>query len=423
MRENFLLLMVSLLWAVCFSVLGIGRAQALELTMYSNPIESPFILENVRNWEKKTGNKVTVLSGPAVSSNILALYQQHLSAADSDIDVYQVDVVWAALLGRHFIDLKPSSKGAEARHIRSVIESNTVHGRLVAMPLYLDVGLMFYRKDLLSKYAQPIPQTWQELAASAKIIVEAERAAGKRELWGLVFQGRAYEGLTCNALEWINAFGGGTLVDHAGRVTVNNPNAVLALKEAASWIGTLAPKAVLNYSEEEARGVFQSGNAVFMRNWPYALGLGESNSSPVKGKIGLMPLPKGSAAGNTAGALGGWGLAVSKYSKNQAAAADLIFYLTSQEGQKQLNQLGSYSPSVTELFFDPATQAKNPVAVFDLFKHAVSRPTSVTAAKYDRVSKAVYTAVHATLSGKSSAEDALKTLEFSLNQLKGSGWN
>lgn len=423
MRIIFIFMSVHALLFVFYSKFYIGVAKAVELTMYSNPIESSYILSNIHAWEKKTGNKVTVLIGPAVSSDVLALYQQQLAASTSDIDLYQVDAIWAGLLGKHFIDLKPYSNGAEKVHIRSVIESNTVNGRLVAMPLYIDVGMMFYRKDLLDKYAQPIPETWQELAASAEIIVKAERAAGNQKLWGLIFQGRAYEGLTCVALEWLNSFDGGTIVDSEGRVTVNNPNAVAALKEAASWIGTIVPKAALNYSEEEARGVFQSGNSVFMRNWPYILGLGEAANSPIKGKIGVMPIPKGSATGKSSGALGGWGMAVSKYSKNQAAAADLLFHMTSKEGQKQLNMWGSYNPSVIELYSDPEAKAKNPIAIFDLFNNAVPRPVSVTGSKYNRVSSNFYHAVHSVLSGKSSAENALSKLETSLQEMRGDGWN
>ena len=101
----------------------------------------------------------------------------------------------------------------------------------------------------------------------------AEKKAGNTKMVGYVFQGKAYEGLTCNALEWIDAFGGGAIVDAEGRVTVNNPRAVEALAFVASLVGPVAPRGVLGYDEEATRGVFQKGDAVFMRNWPYALSL------------------------------------------------------------------------------------------------------------------------------------------------------
>ena len=104
-------------------------------------------------------------------------------------------------------------------------------------------------------------------------------------MWGFVFQGKAYEGLTCNALEWVDSFGGGTIVETDGKITINNPKAAEALDWAATLIGTISPEGVLNYSEEEARGVFQSGNAVFMRNWPYAWALGAGAGQPGQGQV------------------------------------------------------------------------------------------------------------------------------------------
>ena len=86
------------------------------------------------------------------------------------------------------------------------------------------------------------------------------------------------------------------IVDADGKITINNPQAAQALDMAKGWIGTISPEGVLNYAEEEARGVFQSGNAVFMRNWPYAWALANAADSPVKGKVGVAVLPQGRRA-------------------------------------------------------------------------------------------------------------------------------
>ncbi len=408
-----------LIVAVLFCV---GVAQAIELTMYCNPIEAPYVRECVKEWEKSSGNTVRILTGPAASTDVLALYQQQLAAGTSDVDLYEVDVIWPGLLANHLLDLKPYSKGAEKLHTPPVIANNTVDGKLVAMPLYLDAGMMYYRKDLLDKHGLAIPGTWQELIAAARTIMSAERAEGDQKLWGLVFQGRAYEGLTCTALEWIDSYGGGTIVDDEGKITVDNPAAVAALKEAASWIGSISPEGVLNYAEEEARGVFQSGNAIFMRNWPYAWALAEAEDSPVKGKIGIMPVPRGGEGEKSTGALGGWGMAVSKYSNHPAEATDLLFYLTGPEGQKKFSLLGTYTPSVVSLFADPDIQKKNPVAILDVFNNAVPRPAGVTGTKYNRVSSEFYNAVHSVLSGNASAEEATRGLEASLRRIGRGGW-
>ncbi len=122
-----------------------------------------------------------------------------------------------------------------------------VDGKLVAMPWFADAGLLYYRKDLLEKYNRPAPQTWADLTATAQTIQEGERKAGRAEFWGFVWQGRAYEGLTTNALEWVASHGGGTIVDGKGEVTINNPKAMEALKVAAAWVGKITPPGVLNY--------------------------------------------------------------------------------------------------------------------------------------------------------------------------------
>src|SRR5690606_12242894 len=125
-------------------------------------------------------------------------------------------------------------------------------GKLLAMPLYTDVGILYYRKDLLEKYNRPVPSSWQEMTDTAAYIQEQERAEGHKDMWGYVWQGKAYEGLTCNALEWISSFGGGQIVDPDGSITAGNEEAEKAVELAASWIGTITPQGVLNYSEEEA---------------------------------------------------------------------------------------------------------------------------------------------------------------------------
>ena len=263
-----------------------------------------------------------MISTPNSATERLALYQQMLAAGSADIDVYQIDVIWPGILASHFIDLAEHvDQETIDQHFPAIVENNTVDDALVAMPWFTDAGLLYYRKDLLEKYGKQPPTTWQELTETAKAIQDGERGAGNDKMLGFVFQAKAYEGLTCNALEWIDSFGGGTIVAEDGKITINNQQAAAALDLAATWIGTIAPEGVLNYSEEEARGVFQSGNAVFMRNWPYAWALGNAEDSPIKGKIGVAALPKGGADGKHTGALGGWQLAVSKYSAERRARA------------------------------------------------------------------------------------------------------
>lgn len=375
-------------------------------------------------WARKTGNEVRVISTPNSTTERLALYQQLLAAGASDIDVFQIDVIWPGILASHLLDLRPYIKGEVTDFFPAMIANNTVADRLVAIPWFTDAGLLYYRKDLLKKYNETVPETWDALTKTAQRIQQGERKSGHRGMWGFVWQGRAYEGLTCDALEWVVSHGGGTIVDNKGRVTINNPRAEAALAQAAGWVETISPPGVLNYSEEESRGVFQSGNAVFMRNWPYAWPLAQGAESPVKGKVGVAPLPRAAdKQGVHAATLGGWSLAVSRYSKHPILAIELVRYLTSAAEQKRRALVGSYNPTRPALYQDQAILETNPfyADLADIFTHAVPRPSTVTGAEYNRVSNAFWSAVHSVLSGSRTAKSALTRLQAQLERLRHRG--
>ena len=382
--------------------------------------------EGAEAWAKETGNQVKIVSTPNSATERLALYQQILAAGSADIDVYQIDVIWPGILANHMIDLGPHVPAEVTKeHFKAIVDNNTVGGKLVALPWYTDAGVLYYRKDLLEKYGKQAPATWQDLSATAKEIQDKERAAGNASMWGFVYQAKAYEGLTCNGLEWIDSWRGGSLVADDGKLTVNNPKAAEALAWAASTVGSIAPEGVLNYTEEESRGVWQSGNAVFMRNWPYAWALGNAPDSPIKDKIGVAPLPKGGPDGKNTGTLGGWQLSVSKYSANPEVAASLAVYLTSKAEQKRRAIKGSYNPTVEALYKDPEVLAAVPFFgdLYETFVNAVARPSKVTGAKYNQVSSEFFNAVHEVLSGKAKPDAALASLESRLNRLsRGGKW-
>jgi trehalose/maltose transport system substrate-binding protein len=378
----------------------------------------------VKPWEEATGNTVTIVPMPASTTDQFGQYRLWLAAGATDIDLYQTDVIWAPQLADHFVDLTEAAKDLAPTHFPSIIESQTVNGKLVALPIFTDAPALYYRKDLLEKYGKEPPKTWAELAETAQMIQDAERAEGKADLWGFVWQGNAYEGLTCNALEWVKSFGGGQIVEPDGTISINNENAVAALETAKSWVGTISPEGVLAYGEEEARGVWQTGNAVFMRNWPYAYGLGNGEDSAVKGLFAVTTLPVGKTGDGSAATLGGWNVAVSKYSTRQEAAISLALYLAGPEAQKQRALLDSNLPTIVALYDDPDIAASQPIIPQwkEVFLNAVPRPSAPTLGKYNEVSAKFWSAVHETLSGNGSAAENLELLEVELTDIKGSGW-
>ena len=372
-------------------------------------------------WARRTGNEVRLVAVPNSASERLGLFQQLLAAHAPDVDVFQIDVVWPGILAGHLVDLAPYAEDRPRQHFAAIVANNTVRGRLVAMPWYADVGVLYYRTDLLERYReQPVPQTWAGLAASAARIQDAERAAGRPRIWGFVWQGRAYEGLTCNALEWIASHGGGTLVDDQGRITVDNPRAIAAVRQAAGWIDRITPRGVLNYTEEEARAVFQSGQAVFMRNWPYAYALANAQDSPLRGRVGVAPLPKGGPDGVHAGTLGGGQLAGSRYSRHRDQAIDLVLHLTSAAEQKRRAIAAAYNPTIPALYRDREVLAAQPflAELEPMIARAVPRPAHSVGTRYNQVSAKFWSAVHAVLSGRETAPESLAALDRDLERLR-----
>ena len=366
-------------------------------------------------WAQKTGNKVEYYWRPSDGSVALQLYQQYWAAKSPDVDVYQIDVIWQGITAPHAVDLKKYYKEDEIKaYFPRIIENNTVGGKLVSIPLYTDAGILYYRTDLLEKYGyKEPPKTWEELAAMAKKIQDGERAAGKPDFQGFVFEGKASESLTCNALEWIYGYGGGSVIEPDKKVTINNPNAIKALNAAQSWVGTISPAGVTTYDEEGARNLWQAGNAAFMRNWPYAYALGADSKSAVSGKFDVTVLPKGGDSGTNAACLGGHQLMISAYSKVPDDAADLVRCLSSAEVQKKRAIDWSVLPTRPVLYSDPDVLAKYPFFKImpNVFNNAVARPSTVTGADYNQLSTAFFQNVNKVLTGAESGKDAVDHVE------------
>lgn len=385
--------------------------------------DQEYCVKHAQAWAQATGNVVKTISVSQNPVETLALFRQLFAAKSPDVDVIMMDVVWPGVIQKHLLDLKPFSNGVEREHFLAMVENMTVGDRLVGMPWYTDAGLLYYRKDLLVKYGRPVPKTWEELISTAEHVQTQERAAG-RTFHGYVFQGRAYEGLSCNALEWVASHNGGTVVRADGTIDVRNPGFIASLNMGRSLVSRVSPPGVLNYNEEDSRGVFQNGGALFMRNWPYAWGLLNKGDSVVRGRVGIAALPAGGTNGRPAATLGGWSLGVSKYSRFPKEAADLVLYMTSASTQKKRAIEASFNPTRPALYEDADIERANPfmVQLKDVFANSVARPSTVTATRYPRVSQQFWDAVHEVMSGRAEAEDAARRLEGRLHLVKRQEW-
>lgn len=388
--------------------------------------EYELCVDRLEVFMERTGYRVIPKPGPTDASLHLSVLQELSLTRSQGLDVYAVDVIWPGILADDLLDLREYFSPADlSDFFPAIVENNTVGDRLVAIPYYTDAGLLYYRTDLLERYGFGAPPaTWAELEEMAQVIQAGERAAGNDAFWGFVWQGRQNEGLTCDALEWFASEGAGSIVEIDGTIsaTPNNQQALAALSRAQRWVGTISPDNSPEIDEEASRAIWQSGNAAFMRNWPYAYALGNSEGSPIRGLFDVGPLPSGEAG--SAATLGGWQLAVSRYSRFPDEAAELVRFMTGTETQKYLAIEGSYNPTRLSLYSDPDILAANPFfgAMLDILNGAVARPSTVTGADYEALSTVFHTQVNEVLRGETTPEQALRTVEQNLVSLRGDGW-
>jgi multiple sugar transport system substrate-binding protein len=284
--------------------------------------------------------------------------------------------------------------------------------KLYAIPWYIDAGILYYRKDLLRKYGFSPPGTWDELVRAAEYISTKEEG-----LYGFIWQGKQYEGLVCNVLEYIWSNGGEVLKD--GRSILNSPKNVEALAFLRDLIEKYraTPPLVTTATEESTRSMFGNGKVLFMRNWPYAWNIFQREGSPVKGKVGVSPLP--SFPGNrSVSTLGGWQLGVNRFSRNAKAAEALIRFLTSGETEKRFALDFGYKPTRKFLYKDRELTEKQPfmAGLYDVFMNARPRPVSPYYMMMTQVLQPEFSAI---ISGIKTPEAGLKAAQRQIEHILG----
>ena len=364
---------------------------------------------------------------PSSSSTAKDFILGELIDDTSQIDVFPLDVVWPGDMADYLIDLNQYGVEAIKETIQQeILANNSPKGRLVSLPWYSDFGLLYYRKDLLEQYNFTVPQTWAELEAAALAILAGETAAGRgTNLIGFSFQAKSYEGLTCNFLEWVAGRGGGEFVQLAAdnvtaTLTLNNPVTVEALETMRRFLGTISPYDAVEYNEAASHAPFLAGNAIFLRNWPYLLS--QTQGTPVEGKFGVAYLP-GGTAGQGRATLGGWGVGVSKRSRNVGFAVEYCKFLASPSEQafmaKNLNHIPVLYASAMP---DHATLCNRTIPSFcDLpSPNLVARPSTITAPNYGAVSTLLFQFAHDMLASRTlSIQSRLNDVECEMSTATG----
>ncbi len=296
---------------------------------------------------------------PAASDDQHQFYVVNLEGRSAGFDVMMLDLIWVPEFARAgwLLDLTTRVSGDElGAFFPSAVHAGSFAGRVWALPWNMNVGLLYYRADLLAKYGLQPPATWDELVAQVRRVRQDE---GDPRLEGYLWQGKQYEGLVVNVLEafWSH---GTDLLDADGRLLPDAATAAEALGFLRGLIESgISPRWTTAADEELSRRAFGDGHAVFLRNWPYALDLLEAADSPVRGRVGIAPLPGRTAALRGLGSTGGSHLGVARASRHPEEAVALARFLTSERAQRAIIA-GTLYPARTALYHDPELLRRHP---------------------------------------------------------------
>ncbi|HKY09927.1 MAG TPA: ABC transporter substrate-binding protein, partial [Candidatus Binatia bacterium] len=330
-------------------------AQSTELRFVTWKSEAPEVWHQaIADFERQNpGVKVVSEIGPQSSTQLHDLLTQKLRNRDTRLDVFVMDVVWPAEfasagwalpLDRYF------TSAEREKFLKAPLSANQYRGQLYGVPLFIDAGLLYYRRDLLEKYHLPPPRTWNELVEHAKTIIAGEN---NPRLVGFSAQFKQYEGLVCNMMEYILG-SGGALWDPARLVSaLDSQAAVAAVRFVRDRIvGEISHRGVLAYEEPESLALFTQGQAIFHRNWPYAWSVAnDAEKSRISGKVGMMPLP-GASPGSGIATLGGWQIGISAFSKKPDLAWRFASFITGSEVQKRIALATGRAPTRMALYDD-----------------------------------------------------------------------
>ncbi len=367
-------------------------------------------LVDTYNKTNKDNVHVTWHNGPSGTGDILTIYDNTLRARSGSIDVMSIDVVYPAEFASNGWTVPLDSRWSasdRANYLPGPIKSCTYNGKVVAAPMRTDLGVLYYRKDI----APTPPATWADLTTMAK-------SHASKTKYGYVWQGSQYEGLVCDFSEVLHGYGGDVLdPNDSKKVIVNSPEGVQALTEMVSWVGTISPTSITTFTEEPTRLAFQNGDAIYMRNWPYAYSLGnDATKSKVAGKFDIVSLPYGGSSTVGHSTVGGWNMAINAFSKNPDASWSFIKYMLGPDAQKQLAIKGSFTPALKSVYDDSDVKTAQPLftKLQPILQNSLPRPVSPV---YPDLSNIIQNHVHQALTKQVSPSAALTALQTELQTL------
>lgn len=381
-----------------------------------SPVQLAFVVpqDEVRPWETVIAGfeanypniHIELVTDPVTTYTTdqrMAIYSADFQGETARYDLVYMDIVWPAQFMDQLVDLRPLIE-RDGVDLSGFLDSELSVGRrdqaLYRLPMRADLGVLYYRQDLLEAIGVPLPTTLTELAEAVALL----RQSSEADL-GYLWQGRSYEGLIAYFMEVLHNLDATWIDSETGQVGLDQP----AAQRAAQLLLTLleqeiSPQIVTDYTEQSALAAFQAGEAPFLRGWPYFWT--ELERQGWQDKVAIA-LPFSFTSKPGVGCRGGWGFGIPLNSVHREAAWQAISYFTSAAAQKQFVLASGYLPSRQSLFQDPDVVARYPLMpqlLAFLEESSVFRPAIQ---QYDRASEILQRALGKILRRQQSVAAAM----------------
>ncbi len=338
------------------------------------------------------------------------LLARSLRSRSDKLDLFSVDLIWVerfARWGEPLDQYFPPEKRGDILPL--AMESCFSESTLVAMPLHLDIGLMYYRSDVISRLPDAAAveerlresMTWEEF-------LDLRRRLGYTGRPYYIFQGDEFEGLVCNYLELVMGLDRTAL--SSNRLDLSAP----AARAGLQWLVNLvhreraSPVGVTEFDEPRSYRFMLDSDAVFVRGWPNFV---ENFRSTYSDTVRLSRIRKASLPHFTGmtptSVFGGWNVMLSKFSTRKPEALEFLRFLETREAQQILYEREGFLPVARSIYADSAYMDTHPDLAYyhSLLGRGFHRPSLV---EYTRMSDVISHYVRQAILGDLSVEAALR---------------
>ncbi len=270
-----------------------------------------------------------------------------LRSKSEKMDIFAIDLIWGPRFTKWAVPLNNFfTETFLEKFWKHAIESCYFEDKLVAMPFYTDVGLMYYRKDLLMKMGISDRDlrksiTWDQFLKMGSRFKNTAYPF-------FVFAADNFEGMICSFHESLPVKNSKEIFGNE-RINLKNSGAYKSLQLMVDLIHKYkySPREILEFDESKSRLFALENDAVFIRGWP-GFFTNEPDIQPYRDKVKqyqAAPLPYWSGEQKNA-VYGGWNLMISKYSKHREQALKFMKFMISEKSQQTLHSEGGYFPAL-----------------------------------------------------------------------------